>query len=193
MKKHTVLFCLAAAVLLFQGCASKPTSVPLSERIQPRVEAGEQQSREGVAGEKGSEGAISEEELARAEREKRRTSAEEAVAANLQDVYFDFDSYGIRSQDMPVLKKMAEWLQANPAIRLTIEGYCDERGTTEYNLALGQKRAGAVKDYFVAYGVNDQRLRTVSYGKEAPVDPGHTEEAWAKNRRAHFVGPQTNQ
>jgi peptidoglycan-associated lipoprotein len=193
MKKHTVIFCLAAAVLLFQGCASKPTSVPLSERIQPGVGAGEQQSQEGVAGKKGSEGAISEEELARAEREKRRTSAEEAVAANLQDVYFDFDSYSIRSQDMPVLKKMAEWLQANPAIRLAIEGYCDERGTTEYNLALGQKRAGAVKDYFVAYGVSDQRLRAVSYGKEAPVDPGHTEEAWAKNRRAHFIGQQTNQ
>jgi peptidoglycan-associated lipoprotein len=193
MKKYTVLFCLAAAVLLFHGCASKPTSVPVSERIQPGVGAGEQPSQEGVVGEKGNEGAISEEELARAEREKRRTSAEEAVAANLQDVYFDFDSYSIRSQDMPVLKKMAEWLQANPAIRLTIEGYCDERGTTEYNLALGQKRAGAVKDYFVASGVSDQRLKTVSYGKEAPVDPGHTEEAWAKNRRAHFVGQQTNQ
>jgi peptidoglycan-associated lipoprotein len=167
--------------------------LPLSERIQPGAGAGEQSPQEGVLGKKGNEGAISEEDLAKTRQEKGRTSAEEAVAANLQDVYFDFDSYGIRSQDMPVLKKMAEWLQANPAIRLTIEGYCDERGTTEYNLALGQKRAGAVKDYFVASGVSDQRLKTVSYGKEAPVDAGHTEEAWAKNRRAHFAGPQTNQ
>ena len=193
MKKYLILFCVTAAVLLFQGCASKPTSVPLSERIQPGVGTGEKPPQEGVAGEKGNEGAISEEDLAKTRQEKGRTSAEEAVAANLQDVYFDFDSYSIRSQDMPVLKKMAEWLQANPAIRLTIEGYCDERGTTEYNLALGQKRAGAVKDYFVASGVSDQRLKTVSYGKEAPVDAGHTEEAWAKNRRAHFAGPQTNQ
>jgi peptidoglycan-associated lipoprotein len=113
----------------------------------------------------------------------------DAASARLQDIYFDFDSYIIRSDDMPILKKMAEWLTANQAIKLTIEGYCDERGTTEYNLALGQKRAEAAKDYFVKSGVSASRIRTVSYGKEAPVDPGHTEEAWAKNRRAHVASP----
>jgi peptidoglycan-associated lipoprotein len=82
---------------------------------------------------------------------------------------------------------MADWLSGNQEIKLTIEGYCDEWGTTEYNLALGQKRAEAAKDYFVASGVSASRIRTVSYGKEAPVDAGHTEEAWARNRRAHFA------
>jgi peptidoglycan-associated lipoprotein len=82
---------------------------------------------------------------------------------------------------------MADWLVANQAIKLTIEGYCDERGTTEYNLALGQKRAEAAKDYFVKSGVSASRLKTVSYGKEAPLDAAHTEQAWAKNRRAHFA------
>jgi peptidoglycan-associated lipoprotein len=188
MKNCVVPLCLVAVILLFQGCASKQTSVPLSERIPPGVAAGEPSSPEGVVGGKGGEGAISEEELAKADREKRRQTAKEAVAAHLQDVYFAFDSYTIRSEDMPVLEKMANWLATNQAITLTIEGYCDERGTTEYNLALGQKRAGAVKDYFVASGVSAKRLRTVSYGKEAPVDPGHEEDAWAKNRRAHFVG-----
>ena len=113
-----VSLCLAAVILLFHGCASKQTSVPLSERAQPGVAAGEQpQAPEGLAGEKGNEGAISEEELAKAERERNRKAAEEAAAAHLQDVYFDFDSYNVRSEDMPVLRKMAElaWRQTKPS------------------------------------------------------------------------------
>ena len=133
---------------------------------------------------------ISEEELARAEKEgEERAAAGEAVAAHLQDIYFDFDSYTIRSDDMRILKKVADWLVANQAIKLTIEGYCDERGTIEYNLALGQKKAEAAKDYFVKSGVSPSRIRTVSYGKEVPVDAGHTEEAWAKNGKPPFFKP----
>ncbi len=188
MKSYLFPLCLAAMILLFYGCASKQTSAPLSERIQPGVSAGAQPtSPEGAVSRKGGEGAISEEELARAEQERRRAAAEAAVAAHLQDIYFDFDSYTVRPDDVPILKKMADWLAANQAIKLTIEGYCDERGTIEYNLALGQKRAEAAKDYFVKSGVSGSRIRTVSYGKEAPVDAGHTENAWAKNRRDHFA------
>lgn len=184
MKNYLFPLCLAAAILLFQGCASKQTSVPITERIPPGVTSEQPTPEEGAAGQQG--GAISEEELSKAAQEK-KTQAEEAVAAHLQDIYFDFDSYTVRSDDIPLLKKMADWLTANQAIKLTIEGYCDERGTTEYNLALGQKRAEAAKDYFVKSGVSASRIRAVSYGKEAPIDAGHTEEAWAKNRRDHFA------
>ena len=93
----------------------------------------------------------------------------------------------MRPDDIPILKDLAAWLRANQAAKLTVEGHCDERGSVEYNLALGQKRAEAAKDYLVKLGVSDKRLKAVSYGKEAPLVPGHTEEAWAKNRRAHFV------
>ncbi len=187
MKKYVVPFCVVAMILLFHGCASKQVSAPLSERIQPGVSGGQTSPAEGALGRQGNEGAISEEELAKAEQERRRAAAQAAVAAHLQDIYFDFDSYTVRPDDMPILKKMADWLSGNQEIKLTIEGYCDERGTTEYNLALGQKRAEAAKDYFVKSGVSAKRIRAVSYGKEAPVDPGHTEEAWVKNRRDHFA------
>ena len=188
MKNYVIPLCLAAMILLFHGCASKQTPVPISERTGPAVSTGGQPSpTETAVSQKGKEGAITEEELARAEQERRRAAAQEAAAAHLQDIYFDFDSYAIRSDDMPILKKMTGWLVTNQAIKLTIEGYCDERGTTEYNLALGQKRAEAAKDYFVKSGVSASRLKTVSYGKEAPLDAAHTEQAWAKNRRAHFA------
>ena len=93
----------------------------------------------------------------------------------------------MRSEDGPALQKLAALLTAHQALSLTIEGHCDERGTTEYNLVLGQKRAEAAKDYLVKLGVSDKRIKTISYGKEAPIQPGHTESDWSKNRRAHFV------
>ena len=85
-----------------------------------------------------------------------------------------------------LIKDVAAWLNQNQAIKLTVEGHCDERGTIDYNLALGQKRAEAVKSQLVKLGVKEERIKTISYGKEMPADPGHTEAAWAKNRRAHF-------
>jgi len=108
-----------------------------------------------------------------------------AAAAAIQDIYFDFDKYNIRPGDAEILKKNAEWLKANPG-KVRIEGNCDERGTIEYNLALGQRRADSAKNYLVNLGVDKSRLETISYGKEKPVDPGHNEAAWAKNRRDHF-------
>ena len=86
-----------------------------------------------------------------------------------------------------MLARHAEWLKARPAAKVTVEGHCDERGTVEYNLALGDKRAHAVRDYLVSLGVPADRLQAVSYGKERPMDSGHGEAAWAQNRRAHFA------
>ena len=105
----------------------------------------------------------------------------------LKDVHFDFDRYNIRPLNAELLKQDTEWFRANPKVRVRIEGYCDERGTIEYNLVLGQKRADSARAYLVNLGIDAKLLDTVSYGKEKPLDPGHNEEAWAKNRRAHVV------
>jgi peptidoglycan-associated lipoprotein len=102
-------------------------------------------------------------------------------------VYFPLDSSDLDDQGRMVASANAAILKKYPTWVLTIEGHCDERGTAEYNLALGERRAVAVKTYLVSLGVPQDRLRTVSYGKEFPFDPGHDEPAWSKNRRAHFV------
>jgi peptidoglycan-associated lipoprotein len=100
-------------------------------------------------------------------------------------VYFDFDSYDIRSDAGPVLDAQAGWLQRYPGVMVRIEGNADERGTREYNIALGARRANAVRDYLVGHGVSASRIATISYGKEQPIDPGTTEEAYQRNRNAH--------
>ena len=105
----------------------------------------------------------------------------------LKDVHYDFDKYELRSEDSKILDENAAWLKANPKAISTIEGHCDERGTVEYNLALGERRAKVARDYLVSLGIGAERLKTISYGKSKPVDPGHDEAAWAQNRRAHFV------
>ena len=102
-------------------------------------------------------------------------------------IYFDTDRYNIDSLDAAALTKQAQWLMQYPAKRVTIEGHCDERGTRDYNLALGERRANAAKNYLVSLGVNPARLTTVSYGKERPVALGSNEAAWAQNRRAVTV------
>jgi peptidoglycan-associated lipoprotein len=102
-------------------------------------------------------------------------------------IYFDTDRYNIDSADQAALRTQAQWLMRYPNKRATIEGHCDERGTREYNLALGERRANAAKDYLVGLGVDASRLQTVSYGKERPVALGSDEASWAKNRRAVTV------
>ena len=104
-----------------------------------------------------------------------------------QPVFFGVDSFEVDSTAQQALTANAGILKKYPAWVITLEGHCDERGTAEYNLALGEKRALAAKTYLVSLGVPADRLRTVSYGKEFPFDPGHTDEAWGKNRRAQFV------
>jgi peptidoglycan-associated lipoprotein len=105
----------------------------------------------------------------------------------LKDIHFDFDKYDIRPQDLGILKENAALLTKHPNVKIQIEGHCDERGTVEYNLALGERRANSAKQYLFSLGIAQNRISTISYGKEKPLDPGHHEEAWAKNRRAHFV------
>lgn len=105
----------------------------------------------------------------------------------LSDIRFDYDSASIGGDSQAELDKNAEWLKDNDDTKIVIEGHCDERGTVEYNLALGERRAQAVAEYLESVGVDSSRFSTVSYGEEIPLDPASTEEAWSKNRRAHFA------
>jgi peptidoglycan-associated lipoprotein len=105
----------------------------------------------------------------------------------LREIYFDFDDYQLKSSAREILKTNADWLMKNPSVTVTIEGHCDERGTSEYNLALGAKRAQAAKDYLATSGVSTSRLTTTSYGSEIPVCREHNEECWQRNRRDRFV------
>jgi len=116
-----------------------------------------------------------------------------AIPGSIQDfvinagdrVYFDFDSYDIRSDAQPILDAQSGWLQRYTGVMVRVEGNADERGTREYNLALGARRANAIRDYLVGRGVSASRIATVSYGKEQPIDPGTTEEAYQRNRNGH--------
>lgn len=105
----------------------------------------------------------------------------------LRDIFFDFDKSTISGDAMTSLHENLQWFNANPTAQITIEGHCDERGTAEYNLALGERRAKAAGDYLVAAGIGAKRIKIVSFGKERPFAPGHDESAWKWNRRAHFV------
>jgi peptidoglycan-associated lipoprotein len=109
------------------------------------------------------------------------------AAMTFENIHFDFDKSFIRDDAKPILSAVASYLKKNPGAKMLIEGHCDERGTSEYNMALGDRRATAAMKYLVALGIEKNRLSTVSYGKERPLDPGHNEEAWAKNRRDVFV------
>ena len=102
-------------------------------------------------------------------------------------VFFDFDRYDLKPEGRSSVEALAAWLNSFPVVTLTLEGHADERGTREYNLALGERRANAVKDYLIALGINAGRLTTISYGEERPAVPGSYEEAWAQNRRSQFV------
>jgi peptidoglycan-associated lipoprotein len=105
----------------------------------------------------------------------------------LKEIYFDFDRYDLRADARAILKANADWLRANPSARVQVEGHCDERGTNEYNLALGAKRAQSAKDYLLSLGILAERVSTVSYGEELPVCKEPTEACWQKNRRDRFV------
>jgi peptidoglycan-associated lipoprotein len=110
-----------------------------------------------------------------------------AAVADLVDVFFDFDKYDIRPADAKTLDANAGWLKSNPNHLVLIEGHCDERGTNEYNLALGERRAKSTMNYLVSQGVQANRITIISYGEERPQCTEHTEACWAKNRRAHFL------
>jgi len=120
------------------------------------------------------------------EMEAERKMTERTVFENV-DIEFEFDSIRLSSEAQEILRKKAQWLKANPGATVTIEGHCDNRGTNEYNLALGDRRAHSAKVFLIDLGIPESRLQTISFGEERPLEAIENEEAWAKNRRAHFV------
>ncbi len=124
--------------------------------------------------------------------EKKAAAAKGAATAtakgtyDLTDIHFDYDKFSLTDTGRAFLNKHAAWLSKNKDVMIVIEGNCDERGTSEYNLALGERRADAAAKYLTGMGIDSKRIKTISYGFERPLDPRHNEEAWAKNRRAHF-------
>ncbi|MEK6531534.1 MAG: peptidoglycan-associated lipoprotein Pal [Deltaproteobacteria bacterium] len=110
-----------------------------------------------------------------------------ADSGSLYAVYFDYDQYTIKDEDFERLATNAKWLKSNAGIRIVVEGHADERGETEYNLALGDRRARSVKRFLEDFGVHDERIATITFGEEKPADLSHNEDAWSRNRRAEFM------
>jgi len=206
VKKIVTLFVIVLCLGLFvAGCAKKKVVVNRDRSSVQRSEEASRLEAERAAREAREAQEAKEKELARIKEEEarlaRRGEFEKSLVAKkesgiegevfetklLKDIYFEFDKYDIRPKDEGVLKENAAWLKKNPNTRIQIEGHCDERGTVEYNLALGERRANYTKRYLVSLGIAPDRISTISYGKERPLDPGHNDEAWAKNRRAHIV------
>lgn len=158
---------IAAAAASMSACASKPKPAGPAPTAPPPPAAEAPPPSPGAVGESVIPG------------------SERDFVVNAGDrVYFDFDSYTVRADAQPILDAQAAWLQRYPAVRVRIEGNTDDRGTREYNLALGARRANAVREYLVTHGVTSDRITTLSFGKEQPIDPGTGEEAWARNRNA---------
>ena len=170
------------------GCAKKA--------VQGDVSSSAQTAAQTSAGEVKEAPEVKPEPVAKAEPEPaqggdaKETAAAPAAttkSAEIEDIHFDYDKSVLRPEDREILKRHADWLKQNKNATVVIEGNCDERGTTEYNLALGERRANEAMNYLVGLGIEKERIKTISYGEERPLDPGHNEEAWAKNRRDHFV------
>jgi peptidoglycan-associated lipoprotein len=172
MGKRLVVVVVAALLIVVggAGCSSKKKG----------VEAG--------AGAGAGAGGVGEEGLGSAgSLDRARHGLAPGEEGPLQDIPFAFDSYEIDEASRAILRDNGNWLKDHPQAKVEIEGHCDERGTVEFNLALGAKRASAAKEYLVALGVAADRLTTISYGEELPLCHEHTEECWQRNRRAHFV------
>lgn len=193
------LLLLSLGLLLNSGCAKDP--VKPDTGIAPDKSAATATGQDQAARDKAAADRVAAEKAAadRAAAEKAaadRAAADRAAAADkaadtvkmaLQTIYFDFDSFTLRQTDRDTLYKNAEYLLKKYKGKVKLEGHCDERGSDEYNLALGENRAKTAMNYLLTLGVPAEQLSIVSYGKEKPVDEGHTEEAWAKNRRVEFT------
>ena len=199
-KMMAVLLALAfvvSSLFFMSACAKKEMQV--TEGVQPTAQeskAVEKQATETTTAEQAKQVQTGETEAYKKAEAKRleklkalqraQKELDEKKAFENEKIYFDFDKSDLKPKSQTVLKKKADWLREHPAYSLRIEGNCDERGTSEYNLALGERRANSAKKFLVALGIAEGRIATISYGEERPVDPRHNEEAWAKNRRDEF-------
>ncbi|MBM4339518.1 MAG: peptidoglycan-associated lipoprotein Pal [Deltaproteobacteria bacterium] len=196
----SIIFILCMGLILM-GCPKKTVvkdepSTKEAARVEAERKAKEEKEREArrIAEEKAKEESRLREEATKRELERslqaKTTPGVEGVvyeSSLLKSVHFDFDKYDIRPADAEILKANSAFLKKYPNVKIQIEGHCDERGTNEYNLALGERRANSTKKYLNSLGIAADRISTISYGEEKPLDPAHNEDAWAKNRRANFL------
>ncbi len=186
MKKSLFFVFVLVITLMLWGCAKKPVSYqsgkgPASQEKPEKVSGAKQQGKITLQGEGLEKKEVKEFEV----KEKTTPDAQEKAILG-ERIHFAFDSYDLTEESREILKKKAEILLKHPDIKVIIEGHCDERGTNEYNLALGERRARAAYEYLILLGVDADRMSIISYGEERPLDPRHNEEAWAKNRRDEF-------
>lgn len=182
------LLCIVMLSLAFTvSCAKKP---PEATTDSAQTEADETRTAEsGTDAAQADEDSLTEEELEarrQAEAEAREATADARDRFVSEKVFFEFDDSSLTDSARDALRDKVEWLRNHPDACVIIEGHCDERGTDEYNLALGSRRAESVKDFLTKAGIDGSRLTTISYGEERPAVKGQNEEAWAKNRRAEF-------
>jgi peptidoglycan-associated lipoprotein len=174
---------------IITGCADKKLVRPIAQQEVPKQETvvapketAESKNKSLVKPEE----RITEQQLAKIDTTDELAKYKEESGL-FKDIFFDYDKYDVQQDAKTVLKNIASWLLKNSAAKILVEGHCDERGTNEYNLALGDRRARAVRDYLVALGIGPKRVETVSYGEEKPICTEKTDDCFAKNRRAHFV------
>ena len=189
MKKNrtviTISILVAALALIFTGCASK-TAITKESLMEKKGAAVSTQTAKEKGLSEAEEKALHE-AWDRAAKKEYAEAAAAKEASSFVDIRFAFDRSDLRPAVSAILRRHASWLKGHPGYVVRIEGHCDERGTAEYNLALGERRAISAMKYLVALGVDKSRITTISYGKERPLDPRHNKKAWAKNRRGHFV------
>jgi peptidoglycan-associated lipoprotein len=174
---------LSIALMLAAGCAKRPATLPAAAAPAPTGSASGSIAKTATSPTPAAPAPRSDAEHTTA----RPSPSEFRAVSALDDIHFDFDRYDIRPEDARILDKNAAWLKDHTNERLMIEGHCDERGTNEYNLALGDRRAKATQSYLIAQGVTSSRISLISYGEERPLCTEHNEACWAKNRRAHFL------
>ena len=195
MYRQGLLFCLAATLVFSAGCAMKRAQeekavTPPPSQTQPLVPVVEAPSPIAAVAPVITDEAVVEEAVAPAPAELQpleSPSAELRPTAGLQSVPFEYDQHLLTATAQDILAANAAILKAQGHLQVTLAGYCDERGADQYNIALGERRAEAVRNYLLTLGISAGRLEAVSYGEEKPLDPGHDESAWAKNRRVEFV------
>ncbi len=186
--KCFILFLAISSLLFAVSCAKpkvKPEPSVVEEAITEEMPAVSKQMEEMKKMEE--ERRLAEEQLREQKLAEREREAELRERFVNENIHFEFDKSTLLPEAKEILKEKAEWLSIHRDVIVTMEGHCDERGTNEYNLALGDRRAESAKRFLIDLGISVSRLTTVSYGEERPLDPRHNEEAWAKNRRAHFV------
>lgn len=186
---HLLMAILVAGLFLTASCAKKTVvsdATAIEDQTQTSAEAAAAEAARKAEQERIRQQELQEDAARKEAMEQARTAAAQTRFLH-QHIHFEFDSAQLTETARALLREKADWLKANQSHSIVIEGHCDERGTTEYNLALGERRASAVKQYLQDLGIGSFRMTTVSYGEERPLDPGQNEAAYSKNRRAQFV------